>query len=83
MSFVRGFNCGMWEFSARGGFFDNFAEFGGFDFGEVFAAVFEFLEGFDDGFSHAAVGFFGAADEREIFASGDAFVTVFIISTNA
>ena len=61
---------------------DDVGEFGGLDLGELFAPVFELLEGFDDGLGHALMGFLGAADDGELFAGGDAFMSVGVVETD-
>ena len=60
---------------------DDLGEFGAFDLGEVFAAVLELLEGLDEGFCHAVVGFGRAAEDGELFGSCDTFVSVGIVET--
>ena len=65
------------------GFVDDVGEFGAFDLGEGFAAVFEFLEGFDEGLGHAFVGFLGAADDGELLGGGDALVAVLVVEADA
>jgi hypothetical protein len=69
--------------SARSGLVDNLGEFARFDGFEAFVAALEFLEGFDGGLGHAAVGLFGAAYEDELVAFGDAFVSVLVVQAHA
>lgn len=61
----------------------DFGEFGGLDVLELFAALFELLEGLDDGLGHAAVRLFGTADNGELFAGGDALVAVLMVEADA
>jgi len=65
------------------GFVDDVGEFGAPDLGEGFAAVFEFLEGFDEGLGHAFVRFLGAANDGELVGGGDAFVAVLVVEADA
>jgi hypothetical protein len=58
---------------------DDLSEFFGLDLGEVFAALLQLFEGFNDGFRHAAVRFFGAAHDGELLARRNAFMAVFIV----
>ncbi len=62
---------------------NNLLELGLTDLREVFAALFQLLEGFDDGLGHAPMRLLGAADDRELFARGQAFVAVLIVEAEA
>jgi len=68
---------------ARSGFIDNFGEFARIDVLQAFVSSFQFLKRFEDGLGHAAVSLVGTADKDELFASGDTFVAVLIIQTDA
>jgi len=48
---------------------EDFGELLGLNFVQGFASSFEFLEGFDDGFRHAIVGFGGASNDGELLTS--------------
>lgn len=50
---------------------------------QVLSATLQLLEGFNDGLGHATVRFFGTSDDGELFAGGDALVTVFVVETDA
>jgi len=62
---------------------DDLREFLRLDFGEVFAAVLQFLEGFHDGLSHAPVRFLRAANYGKLLTRGDAFVAILVVEPEA
>ncbi len=61
---------------------DNLGEFTPINGFQTLITAFQFLECLDRGLRHASVGFFGAADEHEVFTLGHSFVAVLIIQAD-
>lgn len=64
-------------------FLDEILELLLFDSVDAFSFLFNVFERLHDGFGHFFVGFLRAADDGEVFCTGESFVSVLIIETDA